>query len=453
MSIPNSLHLIIFCSGVSCYFKLMECSRYKTAISFKILKIDQHNLITVPTVLEINCIKSCQFFSIVSVYLQFSHINSLFNLPSSLYRDIQYPSTPMPTNESVVNDNELNSAKAVATSVVGQVDSGRPSNLLSLNQSKAIASPVKESLSNSENPRDDPYYESDWFSGAGIHLIRYGKIEKEVVVDVNREDLSNILCLQINANGSLQPPSFVKGSSREIFIYDQFKDHCPKHFVIINTHEHVHGLAQGGMSGKKKGRRGGKKKRHPYLISFTGGCKAREDGCSTKYVAGITEVDLSMLARGETDSVCIHMRVTGQCTHVWKKKYDRVMGKARQEQINEIALGNGRLMPPARRAAKSLSRVDGHSFAVGNHGGLATDVETQYELSREAKKKLFKDMNLTGDMLVNVINVIEALKEKDKKRRSSRGDSSTDFLGLVHNSSFHNGLHMEIWTKEILKVC
>mmetsp|Transcript_36446 Transcript_36446/g.77692 ORF Transcript_36446/g.77692 Transcript_36446/m.77692 type:complete len:770 (+) Transcript_36446:2189-4498(+) len=159
-----------------------------------------------------------------------------------------------------------------------------------------------------------------------------------------------------------------------------------------------------------------------------------------------------MLARGETDSVCIHMRVTGQCTHVWKKKYDRVMGKARQEQINEIALGNGRLMPPARRAAKSLSRVDGHSFAVGNHGGLATDVETQYELSREAKKKLFKDMNLTGDMLVNVINVIEALKEKDKKRRSSRGDSSTDFLGLVHNSSFHNGLHMEIWTKEILKL-
>jgi hypothetical protein len=76
----------------------------------------------------------------------------------------------------------------------------------------------------------------------------------------------------------------------------------------------------------------------------------------------------------------------------------------------------------------------------------------QYNLSRKAKVKQRKHLNLTGDMLANVINVSNKLQEKDAVDRERRGDNSRDFLGLVQTSGFHDGFEACLFTKECLKV-
>jgi hypothetical protein len=96
--------------------------------------------------------------------------------------------------------------------------------------------------------------------------------------------------------------------------------------------------------------------------------------------------------------------------------------------------------------------VDPTSFAIGNHGRVATDRNIQYDLGREARIKIRKDLNLTGDMLANVINVTTRLQEIDEANRKKRGDISKDYLGLVQDSGFHDGFKALLFTKECLKV-
>ena len=76
----------------------------------------------------------------------------------------------------------------------------------------------------------------------------------------------------------------------------------------------------------------------------------------------------------------------------------------------------------------------------------------QYNLSREAKMKQQKDLNLADDMLANVINVSKQVQEKDTVDREIRGDKSRDFLGLVQTLGFHDGFEAYLFTKECLKV-
>ena len=91
-------------------------------------------------------------------------------------------------------------------------------------------------------------------------------------------------------------------------------------------------------------------------------------------------------------------------------------------------------------------------FAIGNHGGCATDRITQYEMNREAKDEYRKKLNLTDDTLTNTINMCHTLKEIDRKAREDRGDNSTDYLGLVQDSGIHNGFYALLFTKPCLQV-
>ena len=76
----------------------------------------------------------------------------------------------------------------------------------------------------------------------------------------------------------------------------------------------------------------------------------------------------------------------------------------------------------------------------------------QYNLSYKAKVKQRKDLNLTCDMLANVINVSKKLQEKYAVDHERRGGNSRDFLGLVQTSGFHDGFEACLFTKECLTV-
>jgi len=329
--------------------------------------------------------------NILIIYSLFRFTGNMlsYNLPLSTKDDIAH---------AVIKE-----AKDLADSILGSELSPRPSGLLSVSHTKTISSPVKESLSGSDSPRNVVYYEKDWRNEQGVHMIQFRAIDKHIVVPVLRNDCCKVLNFSTDSDGSLNVPTFVKGSKRADFLRHIFKDNTPDHFMHKHVRGNIHGLSS--VSGKKPGKRGGKTKKHSFLIHWSGKCEAHIDGCPSTYEAGITEKDLCMIADGTTDSVRVTMIVSHQCVHVWKKKYGRAIGAFRKQQVDEIANEPDKLVRPSERAKRNLIGIDANKFTLGNHAGYATDRQTQYELAREAKAKLRKDLNLTSDMLTNVINV------------------------------------------------
>ena len=223
-------------------------------------------------------------------------------------------------------------------------------------------------------------------------------------------------------------------------------DFFPKHDKF-----HIHKM--GSASGKTEGKRGGKDKSHPYVLHWKGNCRGIEDGCKSIFNAGITEDDLTnALADDNIEFVKASMTITGNCKHLWKKRYSKVTGRARRAQVVEIASGKDRTMPPARRAKSNLGQVDNMKLALGNHGDQSTDRKEQHEMSREAKAKIMKDLNLTDSPLANLINMPQKLRELDKADRETLGDDSDDCLGFVQDSGFHDGFKAVLYSKQDVKV-
>ena len=134
------------------------------------------------------------------------------------------------------------------------------------------------------------------------------------------------------------------------------------------------------------------------------------------YSAWITEDDPLHLPVAVLIQFCFLFSVVvsgAPYKHVWKRKYCRVSGSNRREQVSAIANEIVRLIRPSRRVKRNIMTVDPASFAIGNHGSVATDQNIQYNLVREARIKVRKDLNLTGNMLANVINVTTRLQEID----------------------------------------
>ena len=71
---------------------------------------------------------------------------------------------------------------------------------------------------------------------------------------------------------------------------------------------------------------------------------------------------------------------------------------------------------------------------------------------REAKNIERERLNLTGDMLANVINASAAIRAMDLQERKAIGDSSDDHLGIVHGSGWHDGFKADLYTKCCLLV-
>ena len=357
---------------------------------------------------------------------------------------------PTLVGDNITSPTTNKSASPVVDHVVGSQTTGRPSNLESVNYQKFLPSPLKEDLSGTNSPSTDPYYDSDWVDSDKKHWIRFKEFKETIVVLLSREELSTVLNFSLEKEGHLSTPAFIKGSKRADFLVNHFNHLEPIHFGVKHRDDKVHHPQL--RSKKKTGKRGGSNKKHHYLVHFTGGCHAACDHCQTKYHAGITQQDLTMLAKGESDTVRLSMELSGQCTHIWKKKYGKVTGSLRQKQIDAIVNGADRLVPPSRRARRNLLQIEARNFAVGNHGGMATGREEHYNLNREAKIKIHRDLKFSDDTLSNVINIIYKLKKVDEAARKARGDTSMDYLGIVQDSSFHNGLRLDMWVKETLKV-
>ncbi len=131
-----------------------------------------------------------------------------------------------------------------------------------------ISSPVKESLSGSDNPRNSPYYFTDWIDEEGSHWIQYKEIHDDIVVYVTREELSKVLKFDVDAQGQLLKPSFIRQSKIAGMMQRLFKSIDPKHFAPKHTKNTIHSLKDN--DGKQKSKRGGKSKIHPFLVHFGG---------------------------------------------------------------------------------------------------------------------------------------------------------------------------------------
>ena len=97
-------------------------------------------------------------------------------------------------------------------------------------------------------------------------------------------------------------------------------------------------------------------------------------------------------------------------------------------------------MPPARCTRRNLMDMEPSKLALGNHDGLATDKWVQYELSRKSKDQMRKELNLTSDMLTNVMNVSQKLKEMDICERKREKTQVQIALVLFSIRAFMMGL-------------
>ena len=191
--------------------------------------------------------------------------------------------------------------KAIALSAAAFGPTEKPSGLLSLSLEKKISSPLKESLSGTDSPKNHPSYCKDWFDVANNRWIKFKPVTEVITVSVSREELSKILNFGINEEGLLDMPFFVKGSSRADFIRQNFSKDKPKHFFPKYLRDRI--LKLNRNVEKLQGKRGGKSRKLPYLVHIMGCCEATVDGCEATFDAGITEEDLYELASGNTDSV------------------------------------------------------------------------------------------------------------------------------------------------------
>jgi len=85
--------------------------------------------------------------------------------------------------------------------------------------------------------------------------------------------------------------------------------------------------------------------------------------------------------------------------------------------------------------------MDVDDFATKNTHGLASHVGQIYEANRESNHQLASTYGLGKNPLANTIHSSFKIQEKDARRRLSMDehDKSRDWLGVLQNSSVHNG--------------
>ena len=86
-----------------------------------------------------------------------------------------------------------------------------------------------------------------------------------------------------------------------------------------------------------------------------------------------------------------------------------------------------------------------------NTEGVAASLTEQNQLSRDAQKAERQKLGLSHtDSLANIVNASWKIKEMDLEYRKSMDpkDTSTDVLGIVQYSTFHDGLTAGLFTKQ-----
>jgi hypothetical protein len=178
----------------------------------------------------------------------------------------------------------------------------------------------------SENPFFEKIIQDD---ETGLLSIAYKAIGVLTVM-VPVAEFNKIITLNTHGAEWRKSPSSndeKKGKSR--FLRRWVEDAIPAHLAVsFDQNFSLDFLVEGK---KSKGR----PRKHPYLVGVTGYCKAKKDGCETKFIAGFTEASLRKLMNEDDtlhdETIELSVDVTGSCVHVKDKTYGALRGKKRQE--------------------------------------------------------------------------------------------------------------------------
>ena len=113
----------------------------------------------------------------------------------------------------------------------------RVSGLVSLAYKKTISSPLNESLSGTDTPKNHPCYHHDWQDNNGVYHIECTPVDDIIAVSISREEFSTVLNVCATVDGSLSQSSLVKGSSRFDFTKRVFAEALPEHFFPKHRHD------------------------------------------------------------------------------------------------------------------------------------------------------------------------------------------------------------------------
>jgi hypothetical protein len=194
------------------------------------------------------------------------------------------------------------------------------------------------------------------------------------------------------------------------------------------------------VKGKKRGK--GRPRKHPYLVGVTGYCAAKKDGCKTTFVAGFTELSLQKL-KEEHATIDLSVLVTGSCIHVKGKAYGALIGKKREEVLQQYIK---KKKCPAEFAKEVLAEANDEAFHSSNRS-LFLSRDSSYNVAREAKNKLKKDVGLSSCKLANVLLSRIQSNKIDLESRLNIKDQSTDLLGIVRKVELAPNVTWHLWTK------
>eukprot|EP00984_Skeletonema_dohrnii_P037591 scaffold39822_cov139-Skeletonema_dohrnii-CCMP3373.AAC.1 len=130
-------------------------------------------------------------------------------------------------------------------------------------------------------------------------------------------------------------------------------------------------------------------------------------------------------------TIVVSIQISGQCVHDEFMKYGKLMGKARENVVNELRKSNE---SPKKYVVQKLFSTSSNQqstyskqLACNNHSNVVVSAQQVYEIKREATAKNAFEKGIVGNGhdLANVMRVVAQTNAKDLAMRVEIGDTST----------------------------
>ena len=221
-------------------------------------------------------------------------------------------------------------------------------------------------------------------------------------------------------------------------------------------------------------KRQGKKIRtqHEYVAYIHGWCQASDEKdnftCPGTWVCGFTYDALVGLMKGAL-SIEIGLCVTKNCIHRKGHTYGQLRGEERKALVDSLAKrqldvwGNANVHPKTiiETSVQELSTSASHAQ---NHGGIAGNVGTAYNLKRESVVELRKHYGLSGfSDMVDITRSNRIINGLDIEKRRLISDNSNDYCGILRTFEIGNkrdsvegkqstGYRVTLWNKTSIEL-
>lgn len=334
-----------------------------------------------------------------------------------------------------------------------------------------LDSPIKQYVASSKSPDKLPYFQRLYQDENNQTRIDF-KETPPTRVDITLDQLKQLLTLEHGLEGELCQPDFVPQSGKSRYwkshwLLDLIAEKRPKHFCPSVKHFKPF---KWGVDGKTKGVRGGKDKGHDFdAIYIDGVCAAKKHGCNNSFYGGLKKADVEDLFHGRVATIPLELYYRSNCcNHMKGYNYLRFTGSARANYVSAVVKGkkqarpkqlvedglggefrfhfNGCVLPttlnPILLHPTVSPAMTADDYALKNTHGVPARVTQVYEANRDSKKQLAKVYGLGNNTLANTIHATYKIREQDARRRLTMDehDKSTDCLGVLQSSSFHDGM-------------